>query len=53
MDADKPTLRALLWCPVTALQRLARTKAIVCALCLVPEHHSSAVFINITLLEYE
>jgi hypothetical protein len=52
MDADRPTLRALLWCPATALQHLPRTMAIACVLCLVAEHHSNAVSINITLLEY-
>ncbi len=52
MDADRPTLRALLWCPATALQHLTRTKAIACVLRLVAEHHSNAVSINMTLLEY-
>ncbi|PCH64468.1 MAG: hypothetical protein COC09_02480 [Gammaproteobacteria bacterium] len=52
MGADRSTLRALLWCPATALQHLTRTQAIACVLCLVVEHHSSAVSINIALLEY-
>ena len=32
MGADRPTLRALLWCTATALQLLTRTMAIACAL---------------------
>jgi hypothetical protein len=42
MGADRPTLRALLWCSATALQLLARTKAIACKLRLVAKHHSNA-----------
>jgi len=30
MDIDRPTLRALLWRPTTALQYLTRAKAIAC-----------------------
>jgi hypothetical protein len=52
MDADRPTLRALLWCSATALQHLTRTMAIACVLCLVAEHHSNAEPVNITLTEY-
>ncbi len=52
MDADRPTLRALLWCSTTALQHLTRTMAIAFVLCLVAKHHSIAEPINITLSEY-
>ncbi len=52
MDADRPTLRALLWCSATALQHLTRTMAIACVLRLVAKHHSNAEPINITLSEY-
>jgi len=52
MGADRPTLRALLWCSATALQHLARTMAIACVLCLVAKHHSNAELINTTLPEY-
>ena len=52
MDADRPTLRALLWCSTTALQHLTRTVAIACVLCLVVKHHSSAELINTTVTEY-
>jgi len=52
MSADRPTLRALLWCPATALQHLTRTMAIACVLCRVTEHHSSAVPVNITWTVY-
>jgi hypothetical protein len=52
MDADRPTLRALLWCPATALQRLTRTKAIACALRFVAKHHRSAEPGIIMLKEY-
>ena len=51
MDADRPTLRALLCCPATALQRLTRTKAIACALRLVAKHRSAEPGI-IMLKEY-
>ena len=53
MDADRPTLRALLWCSTTALQHLTRTIAIACVLCLVVKHHSSAELINTTVTEYQ
>ncbi len=53
MDADRPTLRAQLWCSATALQHLTRTMAIACVLCLVAEHHSNAEPVNITLTEYQ
>ena len=52
MDADRPTLRALLWCPATVLQCLTRTMAIAYALCLVAKHHRNAEPVNITLAEY-
>ena len=52
MDADRPTLRALLWCSATALQRLTRTMAIACVPCLLAEHHSNTEPVNITLTEY-
>jgi hypothetical protein len=52
MGADRPTLRALLWCSTTALQHLTRTMAIACVLCIVAKHHSNAELINMTLLEY-
>ena len=52
MDADRPTLRALLWCSATALQHLARTMAIAGVRCLVAKHHSNAVSINMTMMEY-
>ena len=52
MGADRPTLRALLWCPATALQHLTRTMAIAFVLCLVAKHHSNAEPTNINLLEY-
>ncbi len=52
MDTDRPALRVLLWCSATALQYLARTTAITCALRLVAKHHSSAEPIKTTLIEY-
>ena len=52
MDADRPILRALLWCSATALQYLTRTKAIACVPRLVAKHHSNAEPINIALTEY-
>jgi hypothetical protein len=52
MGVDRPTLWALLWHPAAALQRLTRTMAIACVLCLVAEHHSNAEPVNITLTEY-
>ena len=52
MDADKRTLRALLWCFAAALQCLTRTMAIACALCLAAKHHRNAEPINTTLVEY-
>jgi len=52
MSADRPTLRALLWCFATALQLLARTKAIARKLRLVAKHHSNAESIKITLMEH-
>ena len=52
MDADRPTLRALLWCSATALQHLTRTMAIACVLCLVAKHHSDAAAVIIRLIEY-
>jgi len=53
MDADRPTLRALLWCPATALQYLTRTKAIACALRLAAKHHRGAEPNIIMLKEYK
>jgi hypothetical protein len=52
MGADRPTLRALLWCPAAALQRLTRTMAIACALRLAAKHHRNAEPIIIILKEY-
>ncbi|OUS16905.1 hypothetical protein A9Q88_05465 [Gammaproteobacteria bacterium 50_400_T64] len=52
MGADRSTLRALLWCPATALQCLTRTMAIVGTLRLVAKHHRNAESINRRLLEY-
>ena len=52
MDADRPTLRALLWCPAAALQCLTRTKAIACALRLAAKYHRNAELGIITLKEY-
>ncbi len=52
MDADRPTLRALLWYSATALQHLTRTMAIACVLRLVAKHHSNAEPINMSLSEY-
>jgi len=52
MGADKPTLRASLWFPATALQRLTRTTAIACALRLVAKNHRLAEHGKITLKEY-
>ena len=52
MGADRPTLRAILWCPAAALQRLTRTMAIARALCLAAKHHRNAEPINTKLLEY-
>ena len=52
MDADRPTLWALLWCPAAALHCLTRTKAIACALRLAAKHHRSAELGIITLKEY-
>ena len=51
MDADRPTLRALLWCSATALQHLTRTMTIACVLCLVAKHHSNAESVNIIMTE--
>ncbi len=53
MGADRPTLRAFLWCLAAALQCLTRTRAIACALCLAAKHHRNAEPINITLAEYQ
>jgi len=61
MSADRPTLRALLWCPAAALhpkgtscgaQCLTRATAIACTLRLAAKHHNSAEHDNITLTEY-
>ncbi len=52
MGADRPTLRALLWCFATALQLLPRTKAIACKLRLVAKHHSNAEPVKTTLAEH-
>jgi hypothetical protein len=52
MDADRPSLWALLWCPATALQCLTRTKAIAYTLRLVAKHHKSAEPGIIMLKEY-
>jgi hypothetical protein len=52
MDADRSTLRVLLWYSATALQRLTRTMAIACVLRLVAKHHSNAEPINMSLSEY-
>ena len=52
MDADRPTLRAILWCSATVLQHLTRTMAIACVLCLVAKHRSNAEPINIAMSEY-
>ena len=52
MGADRPTLRALLWRSATALQLLARTKAIACKLRLVAKHHSNAESIKPILMEH-
>jgi len=52
MGADSSTLRALLWCPAAALQRLTRTMAIACALCLAAKPHRSAELGIIMLTEY-
>jgi len=52
IDADRPTLRALLWCPATALQCLTRTMAIACTLRLVAKHHRNAEPGIIMLKEY-
>jgi hypothetical protein len=52
MGADRPTLRALLWCSATALQLLARTKAIACKLRLVAKHHINAEPVKITWMEH-
>ncbi len=53
MGADRPTLRALLWCSATALQLLARTKAIACKLRLVAKHHSNAEPVKPILMEHQ
>ncbi len=42
MDADRPTLRACLWCSAPALQCLTRETAIACALRLAAKHHRHA-----------
>jgi len=53
MDADRPTLLALLWCPAAALPRLTRTQAIACARCLAAKHRRNAEHGNIILKEYQ
>ena len=42
MDADRPTLRASLWCSAAALQCLTREQTIACALRLAAKHHRDA-----------
>ena len=59
MDADRPTLRALLWCFAAALQCLAREQPLP-AHCASPKaptvgatkHHRNAESQFITLKEY-
>ncbi|MBN4079105.1 hypothetical protein JYT26_00535 [Beggiatoa alba] len=53
MSADRPTLRAFLWCPAAALRRLTRTWAIARAPRLTAKHHRNAEPGNITLKEYQ
>ena len=53
MGADRPTLRALLWCPATALQCLTRTQAIACALRLAAKHHRNAETAIIMMKKYQ
>jgi hypothetical protein len=52
MDADRPTLRALLWCTAAVLPRLIRTKAIICARRLAAKHHRNAETQFIALEDY-
>jgi len=52
VDADRPTLRALLWCPAAALPCLTRAEAIAYTRRLAAKHHRNAEPINITLTEY-
>jgi len=42
MDADSPTLRALLWHSAAAFRRLARATAIPCAVRLAAKRHRNA-----------
>ncbi len=52
MGADRPTLRAFLWCPAAALQYLAMEHSITCTLRLAAKHHRNAASRFITLMEY-
>ncbi len=52
MGADKLTLRASLWRPAAALQRLTREPAIACALRLAAKRHRDAESVIITLTEH-
>jgi len=59
MDADRPTLRALLWCPAAVSPKaptvgaaLDKGWAIACARRLAAKHHRNAEPGNITLKEY-
>jgi hypothetical protein len=52
MDADRPTLRAILWCPAAAVAVLDKDRAIACTLRLAAKHHRNAELGNITLKEY-
>ncbi|MEA1888184.1 MAG: hypothetical protein U9N50_00190 [Pseudomonadota bacterium] len=51
-EADKPTLRAFLWCPAAALQYLTKDIAIARTLRLAAKHHRNAAPINTSLTEH-
>jgi len=52
LGADRPTLRACLWCSTAALQCLTRETAIACALRLAAKHHRHAEPDNISWTEH-